>query len=84
MINHSSGRMNIAKILCKRDDFKRFISHELEMDVIKPEDLSDEECFNMIVEYSYAASPEELDSLAKVTCEFLRMVRQYEGYKKRA
>ena len=84
MITAASSRLESARFLSKRPDFKRFICQELNMDIIKPEDLSDEDCFNMILEYTSAASPEELDALSLATCDFLEMIRDYELYKQSA
>ena len=81
MITPTNSRLESARLLAKRPDFKRFICQELGMDVIKPEDLSDEDCFNMILEYTYAVAPEQLDSLSLITCNFLDMIREYESYK---
>lgn len=81
---YKNERLKRAKRLSERLDFKRFICQELNMDIIKPEDLSDDDCFNMILEYTSAASPEELDALSLATCDFLEMIRDYESYKQTA
>lgn len=81
---YKNERLKRAKRLSERLDFKRFICQELNMDIIKPEDLSDDDCFNMILEYTSAASPEQLDALSLVTCDFLQMIRDYGSYKQTA
>ena len=78
---YGEARLNHARALCERIDFKRFISHEMGMDIMRPEDLTADDCFSMIMEYVGAVSPQQIDRVSVVTHDFIKMLEEYEQYR---